>query len=124
MLRSICAAVALTLITSFSAGAEEVRQSTANQIKAKAEIKYPHIVLYSVAWCTHCRKTKEYLAKNGIPFVNRDVEADAQALQDLNIKYSSNAVPVIVFGNGNDEIVMKGFTPELFQKKLQQAISK
>ncbi len=112
------------MITSFSAGAEEVRQSPANHVKAKAKMHYPHIVLYSVAWCPHCRKTKEYLAKNGIPFVNRDVEADVKALQDLNIKYNSNEVPVIIFGNGNDEIVMKGFTPELFQEKLQQALSK
>ena len=124
MLRTICAAVALTLITSFSAGAEGLQQSTANHVKAKATTHYPHIVLYSVAWCPHCRKTKEYLAKNSIPFVNRDVEADVKALQDLNIKYNSNEVPVIIFGNGNDEIVMKGFTPELFQEKLQQALSK
>jgi len=124
LLRSTCAAVALTLITCFSAGAEEVQQSTPNHVKAKAEIQYPHIVLYSVAWCPHCRKTKEYLAKNGIPYINRDVEADVKALEELNIKYNSNEVPVIIFGNGNDEIVMKGFTPELFQETLRRALSK
>jgi hypothetical protein len=42
----------------------------------------------------------------------------------LTIKYSSTGVPVIVFGKGSDEIIMKGFTPELFQEKLQKIRAK
>lgn len=124
MIRYLCAALVLSLVISFSASAEEVQPDTPNHAKATTEIHYPHIVLYSVAWCPHCRKAKEFLARHGIPYVNRDVEADVKAFEDLTIKYNSSKVPLIVFGNGKDEIVMNGFTPELFQETLQQALSK
>jgi glutaredoxin-like YruB-family protein len=78
-------------------------------------------VLYSVSWCPHCREAKEYLAKNNIPFTNRDVEQDAQAMALLTDKYKSQSIPVIVFGIGQNEIVMHGFTPETFQENLKKA---
>lgn len=121
MVRHIFAALALSVITSISAFAQEPHQSILTPGKAAAAKKYPQIVLYSVAWCPHCRETKEYLTKNDIPFINRDVEVDAKAMEDLTGKYNSTGVPVIVFGNGKDEIIMRGFTPELFQETLQKA---
>jgi glutaredoxin len=124
MRRSFCAALALTLFTSISAGAEGSHQSVLNPAKAEAAKQYPQIVLYSVVWCPHCRDAKEYMTKNNIPFINRDVEVDARAMEDLTIKYSSTGVPVIIFGNNSDEIIMKGFTPELFQETLQKARAK
>lgn len=124
MTRSVSAVLALTLFICISAGAEVLHQSVLDPAKATAAKQYPQIVLYSVAWCPHCREAKEYLTRNNMPFINRDVEVDAGAMQDLTIKYSSTGVPVIVFGKGSDEIVMKGFTPELFQKTLQKAREK
>ena len=124
MTRLICAALAITLLMYISAGAEGANQSVLDPAKASAAKQYPQIVLYSVAWCPHCRETKEYLTKNNIPFINRDVEIDARAMDDLTIKYNSTGVPVIVFSKGSEEIVMKGFTPELFQETLQKARSK
>jgi glutaredoxin-like YruB-family protein len=121
MFRIVCTALALTVLTCFSAGAEAPHQSTLNPAKAAAAKVYPQIVLYSVAWCPHCREAKEYLTKNDIPFINRDVEIDAKAMEDLTIKYNSTGVPVIIFGKGEKEIIMKGFTPEQFQETLQKA---
>ncbi len=121
MTRSVYTALALTLLLFVSAGAEETRQSVLDPAKAAAAKQYPQIVLYSVAWCPHCREAKEYLTKNDIPFINRDVEVDAKAMDDLTVKYNSTGVPVIIFGKDKDEIIMKGFTPELFQEKLQKA---
>ncbi len=118
---TVCAVLALTLITSFSAGAAESHQSVLNPAKAAEAKKYPQIVLYSVAWCPHCRDAKEYLTTNNIPFINRDVEVDATAMEELTVKYNSTGVPVIIFGKGNKEVKMKGFTPELFQEMLQKA---
>ncbi|HEY5523277.1 MAG TPA: glutaredoxin domain-containing protein [Desulfuromonadaceae bacterium] len=124
MTRSAYAALALTLFTCISAGAEGSHQSGLNTVKAEAAKQYPQIVLYSVAWCPHCREAKGYLTKNDIPFINRDVEVDAKAMEELTIKYNSTGVPVIVFGKGDDEVIMKGFTPELFQETLKKARSK
>ena len=121
MIRPVCAALALTLFMCVSAGAETAPQSTLSPAKAEAAKQYPQIVLYSVAWCPHCKEAKEYLTENNIPFINRDVEVDAKAMEDLTVKYNSTGVPVIVFGKGNDETIMKGFTPELFQETLKKA---
>jgi len=39
----------------------------------------------------------------------------------LTIKYDSKGVPVVVLGGGDDEVIMKGFTPELFEASLKKA---
>lgn len=118
-------AFAVTLALSLSAmAAEPPHQSPLNPSRAEAAKKFPRIVLFSVSWCPHCRETKEYLTKNDIPFINRDVEVDASAMEELTGKYKSTGVPVIVFGTGNNEVVMKGFTPELFQESLKNARAK
>jgi glutaredoxin-like YruB-family protein len=103
------------------AGTHQPNQSALNPAKAAEAKKYPKIVLYSVSWCPHCRETKEYLTRNNIPFINRDVEIDAKAMEELTGKYESTGVPVLVFGSGKDEVVLKGFTPETFQMSLKKA---
>jgi glutaredoxin 3 len=80
--------------------------------------KYPRIVIYSVSWCPHCREAKEYLTSHNIPFINRDVELDDSAKEELIEKYKSGGVPLIVFGN--DEKVMKGFNRDKFEKILKE----
>jgi len=121
MTRSVCAALAFSIIACISAGAEGSQQDALVSVNTATAKNYPQIVLYSVPWCPVCKETKEYLAKNNIPYKNRNVEADTKAMEDLTIKYGSTGVPVIVFGKGNDEVIMKGFTPELFQESLQKA---
>ena len=81
-------------------------------------VKYPGIVLYSVAWCPHCREAKEYLTEHNIPFINKDVELDAQAMEELTGKYKSQGVPLIVIGN--DEKILHGFNREGFEKALKE----
>jgi glutaredoxin 3 len=125
MIKRILAAIMLTLMVATGAvAAGEAPQSKLNPVKAQEARKYPQIVLYSVSWCPHCREAKEYLAKNNIPFANRDVEQDAQAMALLTGKYKSQSIPVIVFGMGQNEIVMHGFTPETFQENLKKARAK
>jgi glutaredoxin-like YruB-family protein len=119
--------VALVFVCIFSVSclaAEQSHQSTLNPAKAQAAKNYPQIVLYSVAWCPHCKDAKEYFTRNNIPFINRDVEVDEKAMEDLSVKYNSQGVPVIVIGTGRNEVVLKGFTPELFQDSLKKAQAK
>jgi glutaredoxin 3 len=122
MTSRILAVLACVLMLSVSCmAAEQSHQSPLNPSKAQDARKYPQIVLYSVAWCPHCKETKEYFTRNNIPFINRDVEVDGKAMEELTVKYNSNGVPVIVIGTGTNEVVVKGFTPELFQESLKKA---
>lgn len=104
--------------------AEQNHQSTLSPAKAEEARKYPRIVLFSVAWCPHCKESKDYFTRNNIPFTNRDVETDEKAMEELTGKYKSNGVPVIIIGSGKNEVVVKGFTPELFQESLKKAQSR
>ena len=77
---------------------------------------YPRIVIYTVAWCPHCRELKEYLTTRNIPFINRDVELETAAMDDLMQKHKTDSVPVVVIGN--DLEILKGFTSEQFEKAV------
>jgi glutaredoxin-like YruB-family protein len=92
-------------------------QSTVNPKTVQTK-KYPLIVVYSVSWCPHCKEAKEYLTSHYIPFINKDVELDENAMSDLMDKYKSKGVPVIVIGN--DEKIMKGFDRDKFEKVLNE----
>ncbi|HEY3309341.1 MAG TPA: glutaredoxin domain-containing protein [Desulfuromonadaceae bacterium] len=118
---SILAMLCLTAATGLAVGPP---QSKLDPAKAKESKKYPQITAYTVSWCPHCTAAKEYLTRNNIPFINRDVEQDDKAMAELTGKYGSQSVPVIVIGTGKDEVIMKGFTPELFQESLKKARNK
>jgi glutaredoxin 3 len=100
-----------------AAEVSSTQQSPINRSAANAS-KYPKIVLYSVSWCPHCNQTKEYLTRNDIPFINRDVELDKEAMDLLTNKYKCDMVPVIVIGN--DDIILKGFEQDKFEKAIEE----
>lgn len=120
----LAALVVMCMVSATCMAAEQGHQSTLNPSRAQAAKNYPQIVLYSVSWCPHCKEAKEYFTRNNIPFINRDVEVDEKAMEKLTGDYNSNGVPVIVIGTGSNEVVVKGFTPELFQNSLKKAQSK
>jgi glutaredoxin 3 len=107
----------LAPVSCLAAGVEGTAQTPLSQGPAQAK-KYPSIVLYTVAWCPHCREAKEYLTEHNIPFINKDVELDAKALEELTGKYKSQAVPLIVIGN--DEKILHGFNREKFEQELNR----
>lgn len=79
---------------------------------------YPTITIYTVSWCPHCKALKEYLTRNEIPFINRDVEVDEAAMNELTTRYNSHGVPVIVIGN--DAEVLKGFTEDALSNAIKR----
>ena len=113
---SLALAVFLTLPLSLAV-AERLPQSPLAQ-HGTAVASYPKIVLYSTSWCPHCKAAKDFFTKNDIPFINRDVELDAEAMDLLTGKYKSQGVPVIVIGN--DAEVIKGFDEQRFQDTLEK----
>ena len=118
-MRVLSAAVlALSLLVPLpGASAEDLPQSPLGK-HAVPQQKYPKIVLYSTSWCPHCKAAKDYFTRNDIPFINRDVELDSDAMQLLTGKYKSQGVPVIVIGD--DVQVLKGFDESRFLKALEQ----
>jgi glutaredoxin 3 len=107
----------LTLATS-NCGGVDVRngQQAPPTPPVARTVSYPKIVLYSTPWCPHCREAREYLTGRNIPFVELDVETDEEAMDALVTKYATKRVPLIIIGD--DEAVIKGFTPEMFENAL------
>ncbi len=61
-----------------------------------AESSTPSITLYSTSWCGFCKMTAKYLHDKGIEFVEKDIEADESAHQELMSKINNDfrGVPV------------------------------
>ena len=95
---------------------DRIQGSLADQTAPAAS--YPKIVLYTTAWCPHCKAAKEYLTERKIPFTNVDVEENESALELITEKYQATSVPLIVIGN--DEAILKGFDREKFEKTLRE----
>jgi len=109
-------AVALALSPGF-AQAQNLQQSPIVP-QAAPNLKYPKIVLYSTSWCPHCKAAKEYFTRNNIPFINRDVELDSDAMDLVTGKYKSQGVPIVVLGN--DAVVLKGFDEKRFENAVEK----
>lgn len=41
------------------------------------------VVVYTTSWCGYCRKAKALLTQKGVPFVEKDVEKDPKASEEL-----------------------------------------
>jgi glutaredoxin-like YruB-family protein len=120
MIRLMCIAIAAMLFAAGSAAAAGTGDAPQSLIVPNAKVvhKYPKIILFSVAWCPHCKAAKEYFTHNDIPFINRDVELDAKAMEELTGKYKSHGVPVIIIGD--DARILKGFDQEKLEKVLKE----
>ncbi len=88
-----------------------------------AETK-PLVIIYTLSTCPHCKAAKEYLTRNNIPFVNREVDTDSQHMDELmqiyemmKVPYEKRGVPLILIG---DSIKLQGFKEE----KVREALKK
>lgn len=118
---AVAAVVMFLAVAPTCMAADQAPRNGPGPVKSEAAKHYPLIVAYTVSWCPHCQEAKKYLTGNHIPFVNRDVEKDPKAMAELTDRYHSQGVPVIVIGTGADEIVVEGFSPELFEEALKKA---
>ncbi|MGD9950993.1 MAG: glutaredoxin family protein [Burkholderiales bacterium] len=64
---------------------------------AHAEAPQPSVVMYATDWCGYCAKARAYFAKNGIAYVERDVEKSAQAAAEFR-RQGGRGVPLIFVG--------------------------
>ncbi|MDH1105937.1 hypothetical protein N5C55_07015 [Pseudomonas otitidis] len=66
--------------------------------------------MYSAAWCGYCKQASQYFRRNGISFVEYDIEKDQNARRAYDT-IGGNGVPVILVGNKR----LNGFTIADFQ---------
>lgn len=60
------------------------------------------IVVYGTSWCGYCTKTKDLLKGQGVTFSDKDIEKDAEARSEMEIKLAASGldkggVPVVDF---------------------------
>ena len=44
------------------------------------------VIVYSTTWCAFCKTEKQYLDKLGVEYVEKDIEADKDAYNELMAK--------------------------------------
>ena len=75
------------------------------------------VTLYSSPTWPFCKKTKEFLSKKGIKYIDHDVTTDHEALREMvELTDGGRSVPVIKI---NDEIIV-GFDKEQIEKALDK----
>lgn len=61
------------------------------------EKKAKEVVIYSTNWCAYCKMARQYLSQKNIPVVEKNIEEDPTAHEELMNKIGGNfrGVPVI-----------------------------
>lgn len=79
----------------------------------------PQVTIYGASWCGACRQAAAWLRAKGIPFVDKDIERDPGARQEMLAKcraagIAADSIPILdVRGR-----VVQGFSPGLLQRIL------
>ena len=90
---------------------------TAATGRARGPIKKsPPVILYSTSWCPFCRKARQVLSSEGVEFVEKDIEKDAEANREYLAKGNGyTGIPLIQIG----ERLLRGFNEEKILRALK-----
>lgn len=59
------------------------------------------LTIYSTPWCGYCTRLKRALEREGVPFVDVDIEADPQAAEYvMRVNGGNQTVPTVVLPDG------------------------
>ena len=72
------------------------------------------VTIYTTPSCVYCKMTKEFFAKNGVQYEEKNVATDLKAREDMLEKSQQLGVPVIEV----DDTIIVGFD----QKNLEKAL--
>ena len=60
------------------------------------------VTMYSTVWCGYCRRLKAQMAREGIEYLEVDIEADPTAAElVMGINDGMQTVPTVVFPDGS-----------------------
>lgn len=74
------------------------------------------VVLYATSWCGYCRKAREYLNSNGIPYTEYDIEKSSEGKRRF-AELGGKGVPLILVGNQQ----IRGWNPAALISALARA---
>jgi len=73
------------------------------------------IVVYGTTWCPDCKRAKRFFAEQRVPYVNIDIEHDAEAMAFVEqTNRGLRSIPTIVFPDGS--ILVEPSTAQLAEK--------
>src|SRR3989304_2064384 len=73
------------------------------------------IVVYSTVWCPDCKRAKRFFGEQRVPYVNVDIEQDAEAMAFVEkLNNGMRIIPTIVFPDGS--ILVEPSNAELAEK--------
>lgn len=75
------------------------------------------VILYTAPKCTACDLARAYLDKRNVPFTDKNVQGDADVVNELQEKSGALTVPTIMVGSK----VMKGYMESLLEGELDAA---
>ncbi|MBN2450476.1 MAG: glutaredoxin family protein [Lentisphaeria bacterium] len=64
------------------------------------DLKRHELVVYSTAWCPDCHRLKRFLQKQGVAFVEIDIDRDPAAAKRLEEATGRTAIPFVQVGDG------------------------
>ena len=106
------------------AGPEITERPRANQGAAGWELASARrkvgITMYSTTWCGVCTRARDYFTREGIAFVEHDIDANAAARSEYLRLNPRRSVPTIKI---DDEVVV-GFSPGAVQAAIERAARK
>lgn len=80
----------------YSAAATRARASTPPSDTVDINASGLDITLYSTAWCGYCKRARAWFQAEGIPFVEKDIERDAEGAEEYRAKANGyTGVPLI-----------------------------
>lgn len=91
---------------------------TFTEADAKAALSEVRIEMYATSWCGSCRRAREYLDFNAIPYTEYDIDSDPEAKARLSMINPRRSIPTFQI----DDIVQVGFSAENFEHRLNQAV--
>ncbi|GIW23738.1 glutaredoxin family protein [Meiothermus sp.] len=78
------------------------------------------ITMYTTAWCSDCRATKQALAALDLPYTEVDIEQDPSAAElVMKLNNGKRSVPTLVYGN--HAASMSRFSIAKLKRWLEQA---
>jgi glutaredoxin len=96
--------------------------SPLTQVDPKSDGR-PLVIIYGADWCSACHDAAAYLRRKGVAFIEKNVETDQGAAQEMQHKLAKNglrggSIPVLdVKGK-----IMVGFNPRSVDEALGRAI--